>query len=50
MLELALSPQAATIASGWFAALRPPPRLSLALWAESHARLYDGTQDRPCPN
>ncbi|ACI98695.1 phage terminase large subunit family protein [Rhodospirillum centenum] len=48
-LDLPVSPLVAEAASGWFAALRPPPRLSLAEWAEQHARLYDGSVFRPYP-
>lgn len=49
MLELRVCMLMAEVASGWFAALRPPPRLSLAEWAEQHARLYNGTVFRPYP-
>ncbi|QCN95866.1 phage terminase large subunit family protein [Azospirillum argentinense] len=46
-LDLRVSELVAETASGWFAALRPPPRLSLAEWAEQHARLYDGAVFKP---
>jgi Bacteriophage tail assembly protein len=46
-LDLPVSELVAETASGWFAALRPPPRLSLAEWAEQHARLYDGAVFKP---
>lgn len=48
-LELPVSELMAEVATGWFAALRPPPRLSLAEWAPLHARLYDGSVFRPYP-
>lgn len=48
-IELPVSLLTAETASGWFASLRPPPRLSLAEWAERHARLYDGSAFRPYP-
>lgn len=48
-MQLDVSPLVAETASGWFAALRPPPRLSLSEWAEEHARLYDGSTFRPYP-
>ena len=41
-----LSTTAATV-GGWFAALRPRPRTSLAEWALAHARLYDGRRFVP---
>ena len=40
---------AATTATGWFATLKPPPRLSLSEWAERHGRLYSGAVFRPYP-
>lgn len=49
LLELQVSKVVADVASRWFAALRPPERLSLAEWAERNARLYDGSLFRPYP-
>lgn len=46
-IELSVSDLMARTATRWFSALRPPPRLSLAQWAERHARLYDGSTFRP---
>jgi len=46
-IELPVSPRMAQTATGWFAALRPPARLSLSEWAKRHARLYDGSSFVP---
>lgn len=48
-IELPVSPLVAETAASWFAALRPPPRLSLSQWAVEHARLYDGSRFVPYP-
>lgn len=48
-LDLPVSELVAETATGWFAVLRPPPRLSLSEWAAEHARLYDGSVFRPYP-
>ncbi len=48
-LDLPVSSLMAETATAWFAALRPPVRLSLAEWAEQHARLYDGAVFKPYP-
>ncbi len=48
-IELPVSRLTAETATGWFASLRPPPRLSLAEWAEQHGRLYDGSVFKPYP-
>lgn len=48
-LNLPVSELMAKTATGWFPALRPAPHLSLAEWAEKHARLYDGGAFRPYP-
>ena len=46
-LTLPVSPATAATVGGWFAALRPRPRTSLAEWALAHARLYDGRRFVP---
>ena len=46
-LNLSVSPQVAEIATSWFSALRPPPRLSLSQWCRENARLYDGSIFKP---
>ncbi|MEI7607828.1 MAG: phage terminase large subunit family protein [Rhodospirillaceae bacterium] len=48
-ITLPVTDLAATTATGWFATLKPPPRLSLSEWAERHGRLYSGAVFRPYP-
>jgi len=49
VLSLDIDRMTAEAAASWFPLLRPPPRLSLAEWAEQHARLYNGAAFRPYP-